>query len=71
MTMTKNRPRRVNPFNSSRRRFVQGASFGVLALGATKTLSQASDTAERQALSGTQFDLEIGAQANGLASRAA
>jgi CopA family copper-resistance protein len=42
---------------------VQGASFGVLALGATKTLSQAPDTAERQALSGTQFDLEIGAQA--------
>ena len=63
MTMTKNRPRRVDPFNSSRRRFVQGASFGVLALGATKTLSQAPDTAERQALSGTQFDLEIGAQA--------
>src|SRR5258708_30372919 len=63
MTMTNNRPRRIDPFNSSRRRFVQGASFGVLALGATKTLSQAPDTAEHQTLSGTQFDLEVGAQA--------
>jgi CopA family copper-resistance protein len=60
MAMTGDRPARVDPSNSSRRRFVQGASCGVLALAATKTFSQTSETAERQALSGTQFDLEIG-----------
>jgi CopA family copper-resistance protein len=59
MAMTGDRPARVDPSNSSRRRFVQGASCGVLALAATKTFSQTSETAERQALSGTQFDLEI------------
>jgi CopA family copper-resistance protein len=42
---------------------VQGASCGALALVATKAFSRDSGTAERQALSGTQFDLEIGALA--------
>jgi CopA family copper-resistance protein len=60
MTMTKDRPTRVDMFSSSRRRFVHGASCCALALAATKTFPQTSGTAQRQALSGTQFDLEIG-----------
>jgi len=60
IAMNKYRPSPVDPFNAARRRFVQGASCGVLALAATRTFSQTPATAERQTLSGTQFDLEIG-----------
>jgi CopA family copper-resistance protein len=60
MIMTKGRPTRVDMFSSSRRRFVQRASCCALAVAATRTFPQTSASAERQALSGTQFDLEIG-----------
>jgi CopA family copper-resistance protein len=63
MTTTKGHPTAVTPFSAARRRFVQGASCGALALAAARTFSQTSQTAQRQALSGTQFDLQIGALA--------
>ncbi|MGH8264374.1 MAG: copper resistance system multicopper oxidase [Steroidobacteraceae bacterium] len=57
--MTNNRP--ITPVASelSRRRFVQGLGCGVFALATTGRLSWSSGIAERQVLSGREFDLAI------------
>jgi CopA family copper-resistance protein len=61
MVMTKDRLRNTAPFDFSRRQFVQRAGCGALALASTGRFTWASEGAPRQALSGTEFDLEIGA----------
>jgi hypothetical protein len=45
----------------SRRRFVQGVAGGALALSAAKHRAWASEGQQDAVLSGTEFDLEIGA----------
>ena len=57
--MTNNRPIPSVENELSRRRFVQGLGCGVVALATTGRLSWSSGIAERQVLSGTEFDLAI------------
>ena len=60
MTMTTHRPTDTS-FAPSRRRFVQGLAASVVALAAPDRLTWGAASAQREVLSGTEFDLEIGA----------
>jgi FtsP/CotA-like multicopper oxidase with cupredoxin domain len=59
--MSKIRLTSVGAFNVSRRRFVKGVGCGALAFAPAGRLAWASESAQRQVLSGTEFDLQIGA----------